>query len=126
MLSSLKSPMQILSGRSARSELPMSNAVRKQLGLDCEDLRTKYKNEHLPSLDFHINQQVMYQDPMTRRVKMNIYCNLIICRQSKMRRKRLILMTIKYNLDQRVTLSLQLNWIYKVQCDYLAIRLDIS
>ena len=28
--------------------LPMSNAARKQQGLDCEDLRTKYENEHLP------------------------------------------------------------------------------
>ena len=43
---SLCSPMQILTSRSARSNLPMSNAERKQLGLDCEDLRTKYKNEH--------------------------------------------------------------------------------
>ena len=41
--SSLRSPMQISSSRSARSGLPMSNAARKQLGLDCEDLRTKYK-----------------------------------------------------------------------------------
>ena len=41
--SSLQSPMQILSSRSVRSELPMSNTARKQLGLDCEDLRSKYK-----------------------------------------------------------------------------------
>ena len=40
----------------------MSNAARKQLGLDCEDLRNKYKNEHLPSHDLHLDQEVMYQD----------------------------------------------------------------
>ena len=30
------------------------------------------------------------------------------------------------NLDQKRTLSLQLNWIYKKQCNYLLIRLDIT
>ena len=58
----LWSPMQILTSRSARSDLPISNAARKQLGIDCENLRTKYKNEHLPSHDLHIDQVVMYQD----------------------------------------------------------------
>ena len=57
---SLHSPMQILTSRSARSSLPMSNAARKQQGLDCKDLRTKYKNEHLPSHNLHLNQAVMY------------------------------------------------------------------
>ena len=61
------SPMQILASRSASSNLPISDAARKQLGLDCEDLRTKYKNEHLPSHDLHLNQAVMYQDPKTKR-----------------------------------------------------------
>ena len=60
---SLHSPMQILASRSARSDLPISNAAKKQLGLDCENLRTKYKNEHLPSHDLCLNQAVMYQDP---------------------------------------------------------------
>ena len=64
---SLHYPKQIHSSRSARSNLPISNAARKQLGLDCEDLRTKYKNEHLPSHDLHLNQAVMYQDPTTKR-----------------------------------------------------------
>ena len=64
---SLHSPMQILTSRSARLNLPLSNAARKQLGLDCEDLRTKYKNEHLLSYDLHLNQTVMYQDPTTKR-----------------------------------------------------------
>ena len=62
----LCSPMQIFTSRSARSNLPISNAARKQLGLDCEDLTTKYKNEHLPSHDLHLNQVVMYQDPTNK------------------------------------------------------------
>ena len=65
--SNLQSPMQILASRSARSDLPMSNMARKQKGLDCEQLRTKYKNEQLPSHDLHLNQAVMYQDPSDKR-----------------------------------------------------------
>ena len=40
----------------------MSNTARHQLGLQPEKLRTVYKNEHLPSHDLHIGQDVMYQD----------------------------------------------------------------
>ena len=58
----LRSPMQILTSRSARSYLPISNATRKQLRIDCENLRAKYKNEHLQLHDLHIDQAVMYQD----------------------------------------------------------------
>ena len=58
---SLQSSMQILPSRSARSDLSLSNTARKQLGLDCEDLRNKYKNEHLPLHDLHLDQEVMYQ-----------------------------------------------------------------
>ena len=65
--SSLQSPMQILTSRSARSDLPMSNAARKQKGLDCEQLRTKHKNEQMPLHDLHLNQEVMYQDPNDKR-----------------------------------------------------------
>ena len=64
--SRLWSPMQILSSRSARSDCPMSNPARKQLGLDCEDLRNKYKTENLPSHDLHIDQEVMYQDSTSK------------------------------------------------------------
>ena len=63
---SLQSLMQILSSRSARSDLPMSNAGRKQLELACVDLRNKYKNEHLPLHDLHIDQAVMYQDSTSK------------------------------------------------------------
>ena len=40
----------------------MSNAARYQLGLNPEQLRSKYNNEHLPSHDLHLGQHVMYQD----------------------------------------------------------------
>ena len=39
----LQSPMQILQNRSARSQLPMSNSARRQLGLEAEKVRTKTK-----------------------------------------------------------------------------------
>ena len=65
--STLMSPMQILTGRSARSSLPMSNAVRKQKGLELKKLRTHSKNEHLPTHDYHIGQSVMYLNPTDRR-----------------------------------------------------------
>ena len=45
----------------------MSNAVRQQLGLQPEKLRTVYKNEHLPSHDLHIGQDVMFQGVASKR-----------------------------------------------------------
>ena len=65
--SNLKLPMQILASRSARSNLPMSNAAREQKGLDCEHLGTQPKNEQVPSHDLHLDQAVMYQDPNYKR-----------------------------------------------------------
>ena len=65
--SNLQSPMQILTSRSARSDLPMSNAARKQKGLDCEQLRPTCKNEQLPLHDLHLDQAVIYQDPSDKR-----------------------------------------------------------
>ena len=44
----------------------MSNAARKQLAMHCENFRTKYKNEHLPSHDLYIDQAVMYQDSTSK------------------------------------------------------------
>ena len=64
---SLSSPMQILTSRSSRFSLPMLHAARKQKGLDCKDLRTHCKNEHLPSHELHLNQAVMYQDLASKR-----------------------------------------------------------
>ena len=62
----LWSPMQILARISTRSDYPISNAARKQLKIDCENLRTKYKNEHLPLHYLYIDQVVMYQDPTSK------------------------------------------------------------
>ena len=63
---SLQSLMQILLNRCVRSDIPMSNAARKELGLQTEKLRTVYDNEHLPSHNLHIGQDVMYQDATSK------------------------------------------------------------
>ena len=65
--SNLQSPRQILASRSARSNLPMSNAARRQKCLDCKHLKNQYKNEQVPSHDLHLDQVVMYQDPNDKR-----------------------------------------------------------
>ena len=63
----VQSLMQMLQSRSTTSQLPMSNAARKQLGLSSEQLRIKTKNEYLPSHDFCIGQNAMFQDSITKR-----------------------------------------------------------
>ena len=63
---SLQSPMQILQSRSARFYLHMPNTARQQLGLQSEKLRDVNNNEHLPSHDLHIGQEVMYQDTTSK------------------------------------------------------------
>ena len=63
----MQSPMQILQNRTARSQLPMSNSARRQLGLETEKIRIKMKNENLPSHDLHVGQDVMMQDPASKR-----------------------------------------------------------
>ena len=50
--------MQILQSRGTRSDLPMSNAVRKQLGLHSVELWNINKHEHLPTYDLHVGQNV--------------------------------------------------------------------
>ena len=59
-------PMQMLQQRSTRSQLPMSNAARRQLGIAVEQPSSN-KNQHLPTHDFHIGQEVMCQSPITKR-----------------------------------------------------------
>ena len=63
---SLQPPMQILPGRSARSDLPMSNSARKQLRIQPEVLRNNDKHEVLPTHNLHVGQTVMYQDSVTK------------------------------------------------------------
>ena len=60
-----KSPMQMLQQRSARSQLLMSNVARRKFGIITE--QSPKKNQHLPSHDFHIGQDVMCQSPITKR-----------------------------------------------------------
>ena len=63
---SLQSPMQILLGRNARSDLPMCNAARKQLGIQSERIRKVDKHKVLPTCDLHVGQCVMYQYSVTK------------------------------------------------------------
>ena len=65
--SNLQSPMQMLQNRTVRSQLPMSHTARQQLGLQAEKLRIKTKNEHLPLHDLCLGQNVMMQDPTSKR-----------------------------------------------------------
>ena len=58
--------MQILQGRSARSDLTMSNAARKQLGIQFEIIRNNDKHAVLSMYDLHIGQDVMYQDSTSK------------------------------------------------------------
>ena len=48
-------------GRNARSDLSMSNAPRKQLGIQPEEVRNSDKHVVLPMHNLHVDQQVMYQ-----------------------------------------------------------------
>ena len=54
--------MQILQDRNARSDLPMSNAARKQLGIQPEVVRNNNKHAVLPMHDLHGSLDVIYQD----------------------------------------------------------------
>ena len=65
--SNLQSPMQMLRSKSTRSVLPMSNAARRQCGLSPKQLRVKTKNEHLPSHDLCVGQDIMFQDSISKR-----------------------------------------------------------
>ena len=61
---SMWSPMQILHGRNARSDLP--NAARKQLGIQPEIVRNTDKHAALPIHDLHVGQHVMFQDSTSK------------------------------------------------------------
>ena len=63
---SMQSPVQILQGGNARSDLPMSNAARKQLGIQPEIVRNTDKHQALHTHGLHVGQQVMYQDSTSK------------------------------------------------------------
>ena len=62
----MKSPMQILQGRNVRSDLPISNAARKELGIQPEVVRNNDKHAVLPMHHLHVGQDVMYQDSASK------------------------------------------------------------
>ena len=65
----LISPMQILQGRTARSDLPMSCAAKVKFGLASAQpsLSRPEKNECAPTHDYKLNQDVMYLDPVSKK-----------------------------------------------------------
>ena len=58
--------MQILQGRSTRSDFPLSNATRKQIGIQPEVIRNIDKQEQSPTYDLHVGQHVIYQDTTSK------------------------------------------------------------
>ena len=67
LLTTLQSPMEILSNRITRSTLPLSTAAKRQMGLHNDHLTTNQKNHHLLMHDLYIDQAVMYQDATTKK-----------------------------------------------------------
>ena len=65
--SHLQSPMQILSSGSTRSTLPLSNVAKRQMGIQGEELRSKQKNQHLPTHDLCLHQTVMFQETTNKK-----------------------------------------------------------
>ena len=60
--------MQILQGRAARSDLPMSYVAKVKFGFASgqpPSLRPE-KNEHAQTHDYKLNQDVMYLDPASK------------------------------------------------------------
>ena len=69
---SLLSPMQILQGRAARSDLPMSHAAKVKYGLASgralpPPIQRQDKNERATTHDYHLQQDVMYLDPTSHK-----------------------------------------------------------
>ena len=69
---SLLSPMQILQGSSARSNLPMSYAAKVKYGLASGKSlpppeQKQNKNERAPTHDYHLHQDVTYLDPISHK-----------------------------------------------------------
>ena len=68
----LLSPMQLLQGRAARSDLPMSHAAKVKYGFVSghgvpQPIPAKDKNERAPNHDYKLNQDVMYFDPTSKK-----------------------------------------------------------
>ena len=76
LTSILQSPMQILQNRVVRSQLPMSNSARRQLGLEADKVRTKSRNDNLTSHDLYLSQDVMMQDPTSKWLSLAVITRL--------------------------------------------------
>ena len=69
----LQSPMQILQGRKAHTDLPLSHAAKVKMGINhaprptAEILHVKDKSLSAPTHDIPIDQNVMYKEPNNRR-----------------------------------------------------------
>ena len=68
----LLSPMQLLQGRAARSDLPMSYAAKMKYGIASgrslpAPVQRPDKNERAPTNDYKLNQDVMYLDPVSKK-----------------------------------------------------------
>ena len=64
---SLQSHMQILQGRNARSDFPLSNATSQmQLGILPEVIRNTDKHAVFPTHDLHVGQHVVFQDSTSK------------------------------------------------------------
>ena len=100
--SNLQSPIQMLQSKTVRSQLPMSNAARQQLGLQTEMLRIKMKNEHLPSHDLCLGQNVRMQDPTRKRWSLAVITRL--CKEPKSYQ-----VTTKYGITYMWTLTKNCN-----------------
>ena len=74
--------MQISQGKSARSDLPMSNAARNKLGIHPVVLRNIDKHDKLPIDDLHVGQHVMFQDSASKQRHPAIITSLCQVKQS--------------------------------------------
>ena len=68
----LLSPMKLLQGRVARSDLPMSYAAKVKYGIASgrslpPPVQRQDKNERAPTHDYKLNQDVMYLDPVSKK-----------------------------------------------------------
>ena len=64
--------MQILQGRAARSDLPMSHAAKVKYGLASgralpPTVQRQDKNKRTSTHDYHLHQDVMYLDPTSHK-----------------------------------------------------------
>ena len=57
---------------------PLSNAASKQMSIQSKNLRSRHKNQHLPTHDLNLNQTIMYQEPASKKwfpVKITRLCD---------------------------------------------------